>query len=138
LKVTIVDDPIPCRKFPDTISSAISPLTIISQSARLIVNCWTTASLSGAAGKIQNDAIWLQTETGCFVNEQDVMDSVDYQAKLPYCVPPTHWVGVAEKKQAKKLCYQCPSLKCPSEDLGPGTYVDVQCLVDGEDARGNK
>jgi hypothetical protein len=94
--------------------------------------------MPGAAGKVQNDAIWLQTTSGCYINEQDVTDSIDFQAKLAYCVAPTHWVGVTEKNDAPQLCYQCPSLKCPNEDLGRGSYIDVQCLVDGEDARGNK
>jgi hypothetical protein len=138
MRATTVNDPIACRKFPDTISSSTLPPTIFSRSTRIEVTCWTTASLAGAAGKVQNDAIWLQTSTGCFVNEQNLLDSTDFQEKLPYCVPPTHWVGTAEKKDTKQLCYQCPSLKCPSEDLGSGSYVDVQCYVDGEDARGNK
>jgi hypothetical protein len=114
------------------------PLTIYSRRAKIVAKCWTTASLPGIYGKVQNDAIWLQTTTGCYINEQDVTESTDFQVALSYCLAPSHWVGTTEKKENKQLCYQCPSLKCPSQDLGTGQYVDVQCIVDGEDARGNK
>jgi hypothetical protein len=138
LTVTTTTDVVMCRKFPDTLSAETIPLTVFPRAQQVNVNCWTTASMSGPEGKVQNDAIWLRTAQGCYINEMNVQDTTDFQAKLAFCVSPPHWVATTVDKGAQQLCYQCPSLKCPNQSLGKGELVDVQCIVDGEDARGNK
>ena len=64
----------------------------------------------------------------------------DFQSRLNYCVAPPHWLAGVKKEYERALdCYQCPSLKCPVVgNLSGQQKVDVQCLVDGEEARGNK
>jgi hypothetical protein len=127
-----------CRKFPDILSAETVPLTVYPTQTKINVNCWTTASMSGVSGKVQGDSIWLKTAGGCYINQQNVMDSIDFTVKLDYCVSPRHWVATTANVTAPQECYQCPSLKCPSQNLGTGKIVDVHCVVDGEDARGNK
>ena len=134
----MASEPVYCRKFPDTISTETVALTVLPGNGRVGVNCWTTASMSGDAGKVENDAVWLRTDAGCYINEAETIGSQDYQAKLNFCVAPLHWVGNVQQQYNKLDCYQCPTLKCPSRSLGEGVVVDVQCLVDGEEARGNK
>jgi hypothetical protein len=138
LDVTTTAETVICRRFPDTLSAETVPLTVYPVQTQVNVNCWTTASMPGLAGKVQGDSIWLRTTGGCYINEQNVMDAVDFTVSLDYCVSPPHWVGTAAVHTTQQDCYQCPSLKCPSHSLGTGEYVDVQCVVDGEDARGNK
>jgi hypothetical protein len=127
-----------CRKYPDTITSTTQTQTTYPGGSKLLVNCWTTASMPGTAGRIENSPIWLLTDRGCYISETATDESVDFQTKLPFCVSPAHWAGTVQKQYETKLdCYQCPTLKCPSSSIGKSKMVDVQCLVDGEVARGN-
>lgn len=129
--------PVVCRKFPDTIASTSSQ-NVYAGGSRVFVNCWTTASMPGEAGKVDNSPIWLKTDRGCYISDSSTEEMTDFQSKLPFCVAPPHWVAPVQKQYEAKLdCYQCPTLKCPNSSIGKSKTVDVQCLVDGEDARGN-
>ncbi|KAF2430332.1 hypothetical protein EJ08DRAFT_660808 [Tothia fuscella] len=137
ITVTTTAETIICRKFPDIISAETVHLTVFAPKSKVSIDCWTSASLPGVFGKVQGDSIWLRTLAGCYINQQSVIDNIDFLAQLNFCVSPPHWIGTAEVKTAPQDCHQCPSLKCPSQNLGSGEHIDVKCIVDGEDARGN-
>lgn len=58
-----LSSPVVCRKYPDTIISG--PLDTYPGGSRIFAKCWTTASMSGALGKIENSPIWVKTDRGC-------------------------------------------------------------------------
>lgn len=130
--------PVVCRKFPDTVVSSSWSKNVYAGGSKIFVNCWTTASMPGALGKVENSPIWLKTDRGCYISDSSTDDWEDFQSKIPFCVTPTHWAATARPEYEAKLeCYQCPTLKCPTNLMSKSTTVDVQCIVDGEDARGN-
>jgi len=128
-----------CRKYPDVLTSSAASVRVFPSNSPVSIGCWTTASMDTENGKVNGNAIWLKaTDFGCYVNDAELAGDQDYQSKLNYCMAPQHWVAGVKKEYKELECYQCPSLKCPVvEKLGAMERVDVQCLVDGEEARGN-
>lgn len=130
--------PVVCRKFPDTVISSSWSQNVYAGGSKLFVNCWTTASMPDDLGKVEKSPVWLKTDRGCYISDSSTDDWVDFQSKLPFCVSPTHWAATARPEYEANLeCYQCPTLKCPKTVMSKSTTVDVQCIVDGEEARGN-
>lgn len=130
--------PVVCRKFPDAVISSSWSQNVYAGGSKITVNCWTTASMPGDLGKVEKSPVWLKTDRGCYISDSSTDDWVDFQTKLPFCVTPTHWAATARPEYEAKLeCYQCPTLKCPMTLMSKSPTVDVQCFVDGEDARGN-
>ncbi|KAF2398133.1 hypothetical protein EJ06DRAFT_124434 [Trichodelitschia bisporula] len=129
-----------CRRFPDIIGDGSGHMKVYKEPTALQIDCWTTASIDGANGRIQNDGIWVKIkddQSSCFINELEIQDK-DYQSKVKYCAPPRHWVGVIQEQYNRQDCYTCPSLDCQSSNLGAGRYVDVDCFTNGEAAGGNR
>jgi hypothetical protein len=125
-----------CRKYPDTITHDVSKLPIYRDPTRLEISCWTASSMGSAGSNV--GGTWLKTNQGCYVNADEMQERKDYQTMLNHCATPNHWVGIMLPQYAREDCYDCPSLDCPSRDLGQPPYVDIGCKTDGEEIRGTR
>jgi hypothetical protein len=127
-----------CRRYPDSISANQARLPMYSTPTRLDVQCWTQPSLQGNSGRMNGEPIWLQTLDGCFINKREVRERDDFQAILNQCPPTNHWVGMLQSQYSRADCYDCPSLDCPSQNVGEPPYVDLACHLEGEAVRSNR
>jgi len=94
--------------------------------------------MDGDNGKVENDAVWLRTSIGCFVNEKSLQGREDFQAQLAPCADTgSHWVGTLQTQYKREDCYACTSQDCPSQNLGSGPYLDIDCYADGDVVAGN-
>jgi hypothetical protein len=144
-----------CRKYPDNFIADGNNLAHFSSPSRLDVTCWTPSS-PGTVGfqAMQNPVVaaaqlasamagrdlgYLRTRTGCYISVAEVNEQyVSYSRILNQCRIASrskHWVGTLQPQYARKDCYACPSLGCPSEDLGGVPFVDLDCWTIGDMVR---
>jgi len=132
-------NPVYCRNYPDTISPGRPNLPVYNVSTTLSATCWSEPSLPGNSGRVDGEATWLQTDSGCYVNSAEVQQRQNFKDILNQCNGmPKHWVGISKSEYTRLDCYDCASLDCPSQNVGEPPYVDLDCFQDGEDVRGNK
>jgi len=139
LSATTNSEPIFCRRWPDTISSDGLGVRVFTGNTNIDVTCWTMASMEGSYGRVNQDSLWLKTSLGCYVNEADtsVRTRKNYQQQLNQCPTTSHWVGTLQSQYKREDCYICPSLDCPSQNLGIGPFIDLECHSEGDPINGN-
>jgi len=146
-----------CRKHPDNFITDGNNLAHFSAPSRVDVTCWTPSS-PGTTGyqAMQNpffssgqwsaaiqgrDLGFLRTRTGCYISVAEVNEQYNnYQRSMNQCRIASknkHWIGTMQPQYARKDCYACPSLGCPSQDLGSVPFVDLECWTMGDTVRGS-
>jgi hypothetical protein len=144
-----------CRRYPDNFIADGNNLAHFSSPSRLDATCWSPSS-PGTVGfqAMQNPVVaaaqlasamagrdlgYLRTRTGCYISVAEVNEQyVQYPRVLNQCKTASrskHWVGTLQPQYARKDCYACPSLGCPSEDLGGVSFVDLDCWTIGDMVR---
>jgi hypothetical protein len=138
-------DAVRCRKYPDTVQASPSMQPLYPLATALQVVCAATPSLPGNSGRVDGDDFWLRTREGCYVNRAEVRvrhDSerdFDTQLAVPRCEEkPRRWVGMLQSQYSRADCYDCPSLDCPSKNVGEPPFVDLQCYEMGENVRDDR
>ncbi|TID20723.1 hypothetical protein E6O75_ATG05487 [Venturia nashicola] len=124
LSVTTRQDTVFCRRFPDTISSDNLGLRVFAGNANVELTCWTKAAIDGPAGRVNQNGLWIKTSLGCYVKW------CRYQSS-------PHFVGTLQSQYKREDCYSCPSLDCPSQNLGIGPLLDLDCSTEGTVVGGN-
>jgi hypothetical protein len=144
-----------CRRYPDNFIADGNNLAHFSSPSRVDVTCWSPSS-PGTVGfqAMQNpfvasahlasaiagrDLGYLRTRTGCYISVAEVNEQyISYPRVLNQCKIASrskHWVGTLQPQYARKDCYACPSLGCPSQDLGSVPFVDLDCWTIGDVVR---
>jgi hypothetical protein len=131
------DASIVCHRYPDTVNQDTSKLPHYTFATRLEVVCYTSSSMP-YDNQRPEAATWLKTNEGCYINAREVSERRDYTTTLNYCVTPYHFVGILQPQYGREDCYDCPSLDCPSRDVGTPPYVDVACSIEGDLVRDNR
>jgi len=133
--VTTKGNEVYCRKFPDTLVTDPQSLQVFQSATTLKIKCWSKPSIEGNSGRINGENVWLQSTDGCFINKSEVRERDRYEEILNQCPDTQHWVGTLQTQYTRTDCYDCPSLDCPSKDVGVAPYVDLSCYVKGENVR---
>jgi hypothetical protein len=139
-------DAVRCRRYPDTVqASSAAVLPLYTLSTPLTITCAAKPSLPGNSGRVDGDDFWLRTREGCYVNRAEVRlqhhsdDGEGIQLAMPRCAEtPRHWVGMLQGQYSRADCYDCPSLDCPSRNVGAPPFVDLQCYEMGENVRDDR
>jgi hypothetical protein len=118
-------DAVSCRRYPDAVQASPAVLPVYPLATALQVTCAAAPSLPGNSGRVDGDDLWLKTRDGCFVNRAEVRlrrdegEGMDAQLAVPRCEEkPRHWVGMLQSQYSRADCYDCPSLDCPSKNVG--------------------
>lgn len=140
LSATTKDGTVFCRRFPDTISTDSLGVRVFASNARVELTCWTSAAMEGPAGRVNQNGLWVKTKLGCYVNDADINPRTkqNFQLRLEQCPVQTHYVGTLQAQYKRQDCYSCPSLDCPSQNLGMGPIVDLDCSTEGAAVGGSK
>jgi hypothetical protein len=138
-------DAVSCRRYPDAVQASPAVLPVYPLATALQVTCAAAPSLPGNSGRVDGDDLWLKTRDGCFVNRAEVRlrrdgdEGMDAQLAVPRCEEkPRHWVGMLQSQYSRADCYDCPSLDCPSKNVGEPPFVDMQCYEIGEMVRDDR
>lgn len=140
LSTTTKQDPVFCRRWPDTISSDGMGVRVFTGNTNVDITCWTSASIEGPQGRVNQNSLWIKTNLGCYINDADVNPRTrqNFQKKLSQCPAQAHWVGTLQSQYKREDCYSCPSLDCSSQNLGAGPFIDLDCSSDGDTVNGSK
>jgi len=139
LSATTNNQPIFCRRWPDTVASDGLGVRVFTGNTKIDLTCWTMASMEGSYGRVNQDGMWLKTSLGCYVNQAEISPRTkqNFQQQLNQCPTTSHWVGTLQTQYKREDCYLCPSLDCPSQNLGMGPFVDLECFSEGDVVNGN-
>jgi len=135
-----------CQKYPSYFSTIN-----IKLNASLPVNltCWTTSPAADKRTSCEDGgAAWFKTADGCYIPDFILMTRVRLGSRLQpaeltdvlrYCPQPAHQVSAIRKQYSSgTYCYNCTSLECGSEPLGPRNgSVELDCWTTGKEVRGD-